>query len=365
MSILLACSFDESEWAAWPPCLREALPGQTWLRAEDAASFSSAERAGVDIAIVANPRPGQLVGYPKLRLIQSLWAGVDRLLDDPTLPADVPLVRMVDPAMSAAMAETALWAVLSLHRGYFKYARQQAGQVWQQHGQRRADEVQVLIAGLGELGRTVALRLLRNGYRVSAWRRGAVGADTGGVTRSEPTARGSGSSLNSPIGAEEDRLAELADFGQRWHQGAGAEAWQALAAQADVVINLMPLTGATNSFFDAARFAGFKRGAGFVNLARGAAVVDADLIAALDAGQLGHAVLDVFRREPLATDHPFWRHPGVTVLPHVAALTDPRSASLVAAANVQALRSLAPGDRAADVARAATLRGAVDRQRGY
>lgn len=365
MSILLACSFDESEWAAWPPSLRQALPGQTWLRAENAGTFSAAERAAVDIAIVANPRPGQLAGYPNLRLIQSLWAGVDRLLDDPTLPADVPLVRMVDPAMSAAMAETALWATLSLHRGFFIYTRQQAGQVWQQHEQRRADEVQVLIAGLGELGRTVAHRLLRNGYRVSAWRRGAVGADTGDVGSSEPGAPGRWSGLDSHTGADVDGLADLADFGQRWHQGAGAEAWQALAAQADVVINLMPLTWATQGFFDAARFAGFRRGAGFVNLARGAAVVDADLIAALDAGQLGHAVLDVFRREPLATDHPFWRHPGVTVLPHVAALTDPRSASLVAAANVRALRSLAPGDRAADVALIATLRGAVDRQRGY
>lgn len=334
VTILLACSFDAAEWAAWPPCLREALPRQTWLRAEDAAAFSAAQRAEVDIAVVANPRPGQLVGYPNLRLIQSLWAGVDRLLDDPTLPADVPLVRMVDPAMTAAMAETALWATLSLHRGFFSYARQQSLRQWVQLDQRRADECRVLVAGQGELGRSVSERLAGQGYRVSGWSR-TPRASTG------------------------------PDQATTWSQRSGADAWPALAAQADVVINLMPLTPATRGYFDAACFAGFKRGAGFVNLARGAAVDDEALLAALDYGQVSHAVLDVFQREPLDPEHRYWRHPAVTVLPHVAALTDPRSASLVAAANVRALRSLAPGDRAADVALAATLRGAADRQRGY
>jgi glyoxylate/hydroxypyruvate reductase A len=156
-----------------------------------------------------------------------------------------------------------------------------------------------------------------------------------------------------------DDLSELAAFGQHWHHGSGADAWTALAARADVVINLMPLTAATQGFFDSARFAGFKHGAGFVNLARGAAVVDADLIAALDAGQLGHAVLDVFRREPLAADHPFWRHPAITVLPHVAALTDPRSASRIAAANIELVRG------ASGAALPGGVAGLVNRKRGY
>jgi glyoxylate/hydroxypyruvate reductase A len=310
------------------------LPGQSWHRADQAAPLSDAERAAVDIAIVANPRPGQLTGYPNLRLIQSLWAGVDRLLDDPTLPAEVPLLRMVDPAMSAAMAETALWAVLSLHRGFFTYARQQAERRWVQHDQRRADEVHVLVAGQGELGCTVAARLVGQGYRVSGWSR------TGRVPACQPAAL-------------------------PWLQHSGADAWPALAAQADIVVNLLPLTAATRGYFDAGRFAGFKRGAGFVNLARGAAVDDEALLAALDAGHLGHAVLDVFRREPLDPAHRYWHHPAVTVLPHVAALTDARSAAGIAAANVRALQALAPGDRSADQALVAGLRGWVDRQRGY
>ena len=119
------------------------------------------------------------------------------------------------------------------------------------------------------------------------------------------------------------------------------------------MINLLPLTPATRGLIDAAFFAALPRGAGLVNLARGAHVVDADLLAALDAGRLARAVLDVFTTEPLPADHAFWRHPRVTLLPHVAALTDERSASAVVAANLRAL------------ARGEPLAHRVDRARGY
>jgi len=96
-----------------------------------------------------------------------------------------------------------------------------------------------------------------------------------------------------------------------------------------------------------------RRGAGFVNLARGAQVVDADLLAALESGELRHAVLDVFHTEPLPAEHRFWSHPQVTLLPHVAAQTDPRSAAQIAASNVHALRE------------GRALQHLVDRRRGY
>ena len=136
-----------------------------------------------------------------------------------------------------------------------------------------------------------------------------------------------------------------------WSRSAGPLA-QALAG-ADVVVNLLPLTAETRGLLDAAAFAQMPRGAGLVNLARGAHVVEADLLAALGSGQLSHAVLDVFATEPLPAAHPFWSHPAITVLPHVAAPTDPRSAAVIAARNVEALRSDQP------------LRHLVDRSRGY
>jgi glyoxylate/hydroxypyruvate reductase A len=316
MNVLLTGRLDEAEREAWLLALRQAAPGDAWWGDAD----GDLPREAIEVAVVANPAPGALAGLPRLRLVQSLWAGVDQLLADTTVPAEVPIARMVDVAMNAAMAETALWAALSLHRGFFDYATQQRAGAWRQLAQRRADEVSLLVLGLGQMGRTVASRLAAQGYRVSAWR-AAVGRD-----RPVPP-------------------------GVVAH--AGAAALGALLPSTDIVVNLLPLTAATRGLLDAPFFAALPAGASVVNLARGAHVVDADLLAALDSGHLHHAVLDVFETEPLPADHRYWQHPAVTVLPHVAALTDVRSAAKVVAANLAALRVGAP------------IAHRVERERGY
>jgi glyoxylate/hydroxypyruvate reductase A len=289
MKVLLCGDFDTGEHAHWLAALSAAMPEAQWL---DAAA-AHADATAVQAAVVANPPPGSLQGLPKLRLVQSLWAGVDRLLADPTLPAGVPLARMVDPAMNAAMAETALWAVLSLHRGFFAYARCQREGVWRPHAQTRADDCRVSVLGQGEMGRAAAARIAAMGYRVQGWRR-------------------DGTALAPLLGGS------------------------------DIVVNLLPLTPETRGLLDARFFAALPAGASVVNLARGAHVVDADLLAALDSGQIQHAVLDVFHTEPLPAGHAYWQHPRVTVLPHAAAATDPRSAATVVAANLRALRDGRP-----------------------
>ena len=299
MAILVAADFDDDDWAAWWPLLQATLPNEHLLR--DRAAVAVHE---IDIALVANPPPGSLRGLPNLRLIQSLWAGVDRLLDDASVPVEVPLARMVDPAMNATMAQTVLWAVTSLQRCFFTYAAQQKAGVWKQHALRRADEVTVVVLGMGQMGQAAAQLLTQHGHRVLGWRRSA---------------------------------------------GALAP----VLAQADVVVNLLPLTAETRGLLNAAAFAQMPRGASLVNLARGAHVVEADLLAALATGQLNHAVLDVFATEPLPPGHPFWSHPAITVLPHVAAPTDPRSAAMIAARNIAALRNNW------------ALQHLVDRKRGY
>ena len=288
------------EQSEWHVALSTAMPEAHWLD----LSAAHAHPARVHAAVVANPAPGCLQGLPALRLIQSLWAGVDRLLADTTLPAGVPVARMVDPAMNAAMAETALWAVLSLHRGFFTYAQRQRQREWRVHAQRRADEVRVLVLGQGQMGRAAAARIAQQGYTLSTWRR-------------------DGSAL------------------------------QPLLAQADIVVNLLPLTDDTRGLLDARFFAALPPDASVVNLARGAHVVDADLLAALGSGHLRHAVLDVFHVEPLPVEHAYWLHPKVTLLPHAAAGTDARSAAAVAVANLRACRDGAP------------IQNLVDRTRGY
>jgi glyoxylate/hydroxypyruvate reductase A len=316
MNILLSGEFEAAELHAWRQSLQAALPAARWLSRDEALAVADT----VQVAVVANPPPGSLRGLPKLRLIQSLWAGVDRLLRDPTLPPGVPIARMVDPAMNASMAETALWATLALHRGTFDYALSQRQGLWQPRPLRRAASVRVLVLGLGQMGLASARRIAGQGYRVSGW-------------------------------SQRPRAPSTEVDGIDVH--AGAAALTPLLAASDIVINLLPLTPATSGLLDARVFAALPSGAGVVNLARGAHLVDADLLAALDRGQLAHAVLDVFHTEPLPAGHAFWTHPRVTVLPHVAAQTDPASASRLVAANVQALLAGRP------------LAHVVDRGRGY
>lgn len=311
MAILIAADFSADEWAAWGPALAAALPGEQLLREAD-----ESQRADIDVALVANPPVGALQGLPRLRFIQSLWAGVDKLLLDASVPAGVPLARMVDPMMNTTMAQTALWAVLGLHREFFRYAAQQRVAQWKQHAPVRAGEIEVAVLGLGQMGRTTAQTLLQHGYRVSGW--SANPCTLSGINTSS-----------------------------------GDAALPTLLASAHIVVNLLPLTPATRGLFNAQTFAQMRPGASLVNLARGAHVVDVDLIAALDRGHLQHALLDVFNTEPLPADHPFWRHAQVTVLPHVAAQTDPGSAAPIAADNVRAFRA------------GRTPSNLVDRTRGY
>lgn len=315
MKIAFDARLDGAERADWWRALTDALPDDDWM---DPAvdGTASARWREADIAVVANPLPGRLAGCTQLKLVQSLWAGVDRLLADATLPAAVPIARMVDPMMNRAMAETAAWAVLSLHRRAFDYAAQQRQVLWRALPQKRADEVAVLVLGLGQMGGTAALQLAALGYRVSGWSARARQVD--GVATSAGWAQ-----LPAALGA------------------------------ADIVVNLLPLTDDTRGLFDRTRLAQLRTGASLVNLARGAHVVEKDLLVALNSGRLAHAVLDVFDTEPLPATHVFWFHPQVTLWPHAAAQTDLRSAAAVVAANVEAVRRGEPPAHR------------VDRSRGY
>jgi glyoxylate/hydroxypyruvate reductase A len=302
MNVVMAARLGDDERAAWWTALRKAAPQVQWWTPEEAERHPEA----VEAAVVANPPPGALAAYPRLRLVQSLWAGVDRLLAGGDLAAHVPLARMVDPAMTAAMAQTVCWAVLGLHRGFLEAARHQAAARWQPLVQRRADECQVLLLGQGVLGTAAHEALQTLGYR--------------------------------PLG---------------WSRRDGTAALDEALAQTDVLVNLLPLTPQTRGLLNARVLARLRPGAGLVNLARGAHLVEADLLHALTHGPIAHAVLDVFEQEPLPPDHPFWAHPRIRVLPHVAAQTDPRTAAAVVADN---LRRLAQG---------LPLQHLVDRDRGY
>ena len=257
----------------------------------------------IEAALVWRPPPGLLDQLANLRLILSLGAGVDHVLADPSLPPGVPIVRLVDPYMTVAMSEYVQAQVLRLHRQDPAYLAQQKKALWRQLPQPNAAERRVGVLGLGVLGGDAALKLKVLGFDVAGWSR------------------------------TERKLPGIASF----HGPAGLGA---LLGRSEILVNLLPLTPATTGILDAGLFARLPRGASLVNCARGGHLVEADLLAALDSGQLSAAVLDVFGDEPLPPRHPFWRHPRIFITPHVAAATHAPTAAPGVAEN---LRRLAAG----------------------
>jgi glyoxylate/hydroxypyruvate reductase A len=296
----------------WRAQLSQHLPPGETL----ALATQLTDKTAVDVALAANPRWGELARFPNLRFVQSLWAGVDGLLGDPELPENITLARLVDPAMAQSMAEGAIAAVLYLHRQFPVYLQQQTSHTWRQLPQPVASHRRVGILGFGKMGEPVARGLAALGFAVSAW---------GLSPRAETSV----------------------DYS--W----GAAGLERLLAKTQILVNLLPLTDATRGVLNAELFSRLPAGAALINLGRGGHLKDADLLQALDTRHLGHAVLDVFHQEPLPADHAFWSHPHVTVLPHVAASTDPESAAPLALQNVAAFRAGRP------------LTGVVSRSRGY
>jgi glyoxylate/hydroxypyruvate reductase len=287
VKILFASTSEEP--GRWLPLLEPALPKDR---------FTLEPGADVDVALVANPPAGTFAQLPNLKLVQSLWMGVENLLADAALPRGVPVARLLDPGMIAAMTETVLAHVLDWHRLHFRYREQQLERVWRQLPQVMATERTVGLLGLGALGSAVAQPLARLGFRVLGWNRRP--RDVAGV----------------------ERRADLAEVLER----------------SDIVVCLLPLTYHTRHLFNARTFAQMPEGACLINVGRGAHVVEKDLLAALDSRWITHAYLDVFEVEPLPPAHPFWRHPSVTVTPHAAALTEPRTAFPKIVENIERLR---------------------------
>src|SRR4051794_11866198 len=170
--LFLATAENRNDWEG---PLRAALPHDELRFFPDVG-----DPAAIDCALVAVPPPGELATLPSLRLIQSLWVGVESLLTDPTLPADVPIARLVDPGMTETMVETALQHVLNAHRDYDTYREQQAARLWRQLPQVRARDRRIGILGLGELGLAAARALVALNFDLAGW--GRTPKDLPGIT---------------------------------------------------------------------------------------------------------------------------------------------------------------------------------------
>jgi glyoxylate/hydroxypyruvate reductase A len=270
--------------------------------------------AAVEFAVVWKQPAGSVSSLPNLQALQSFGAGVDSILSDTTLPASLPLARIIDPHLTASMLDY-LDTVVNYYRLRFdEFGNNQLQQVWKPRSPRKIRHLTVL--GLGELGSAAARHFAGLGYSVRGW----------------------SGSLRQIDGVQ---------------CFAGDDQFADAVAEADLLICLLPLTPATENLLNEVRLAQLKTGAILVNVARGAIVDDEALLAALQTGQLAAACLDVFRIEPLPAQHRFWTTPGILLTPHISAVTNADTAVAQIAENYRRVQAGLP------------LLNPVDRTRGY
>jgi len=268
----------------------------------------------VDYIVLAPNGPVRdFSAFTRARAVMSLWAGVETIVGNDTLTQ--PLTRMVDEGLTSGMAEWVTGHVLRHHLEIDLDIARPPGD-WNPHIPPLARERPVTILGLGQLGQAAARMLAGIGFPVTGWSRRQK-------------------EVNAIICLS------------------GEDGLRHALSTAQILVLLLPDTPATENIVNSETLALLPDGAVIVNPGRGPLIDDDALLAALDLGKIGHATLDVFRKEPLPADHPYWHHPKVTVTPHIAAETRPATAARVIAENIRRSEAGEP------------LLYRVDRSRGY
>ena len=281
---------------AWRDTFAEKLPDlelRVWPDAGEAADIEYLAFMAPDFDV--------LPAFPNLKAMFSRSAGVEAFVDHPKLPK-VPLGKMEPPGGDPMMTEYVVMHVLRFHRDMPGYQEAQANREWRRTRIVRPEERRVGFLGYGMMAKAPALVLKSLGFPVSAW-------------------------VRSPREQEEVPI---------FH---GRDQLERFLNQTDIAVCLLPLTPETEGIFCARTFAMMPRGAMLVNVGRGKHVVEADLIRALDLGQLSYAALDALWPEPLPTDSPLWLHPKITVMPHVARRPTVPQLVTEIAANIRSLQA--------------------------
>ena len=295
---------------AWLAALSRAMPEAK------IGAWPKTEADEADYAIVWKPPQELLAALAKAKAVFNLGAGVDAFAEASVLCRDLPNIRLEDAGMAEQMVEYSCHAVLRFYRELDAYAEQQRAAMWRPRRRLDKRSFGIGVLGLGVMGAAVAQAVARFGFPVFGW---------SGTRKT---------------------IAGVAS-----HAGAGE--LDAVLARARVLICLLPSTPETRGLLDRARLSRLPRGACVVNLARGDLLVEEDLIALLDEGQLAAAILDVFREEPLPAQHAFWHHPKITVTPHISAATLIDESVEQIAAKIRRLEQGLP------------VTGIVVRERGY
>lgn len=292
MTIKILFSANEENWRRYKAPLQDALDNKS-LDYELGITITPSE---VDYIIYAPSSPLQdFSPYTKLKAVLNLWAGVEGVTNNETL--NVPLARMVDSGLTDGMVEWVTGHTLRHHLGIDKHIHGQDG-IWRSYVPPLAKDRIITILGLGTLGTACGIALERLGFNVRGWSR------------------------------REKRVDGILCF-------YGDDQIDSSLLDADIVVLLLPDTPLTQNILNQHTLNLLKRGAFVLNPGRGPLIDDDALLAALETGQIEHATLDVFRIEPLPKNHQYWSNNKVTVIPHKASETRPKTASQVIAMNIE------------------------------
>jgi glyoxylate/hydroxypyruvate reductase len=292
ISILPKADIDQ-----WLKILKKKLPKERIVKF---SNLKKSDYKKIDVAIVANPNPTEVKKLVNLKWIQSVWVGVEKLVES-FKSERVKIVRLIDPEMNRTMSEAVLSWVLYLHRDMHFYQVQQNKRVWKEADYIKPSKKIVSIIGLGELGSASAAKLIENGFNVCGWSRG------------------------------KKNIKKVKSF-------TGELGLKNMLKQTDILVCLIPLTRNTKYLLNYKMLSYLKKGASIINFARGAIINAKDLVKHLNSGTIKHAVLDVFEQEPLPKTSILWKHKNVTVLPHISAHTDMDTASSIVCKNIKMYR---------------------------
>ena len=296
---------------AWLNSLQQAMPDAN-IRV-----WQEGDTAPADYALVWKPPAAMLRGRTDLKAIFNLGAGVDAILQlGDALPAGVPVIRIDDAGMGVQMGEFVTHAVLRYFRRLDDYAMQNREQLWRCLAPYEKEDFSIGVLGLGVLGNRIIDALRPFGFPLHGWSR---------------------------------TQKDLPDVNCH----SGQDGLDHFLRASRVLVVILPLTAETEDILHHANLAKLPRGAYVINVARGAHLVDADLLALIRQGHIAGATLDVFREEPLAPAHPFWQEPRISITPHISALTVRGESARQIATKIAALED---GQQ---------VIGLVDQSRGY
>ncbi len=276
MSVIVISPGRDPE--AWVQELKNQHPGMKII-----AYPEEHDKEEVEYAITWKHPRGIFKNYPNLKVIASMGAGVDHITSDPEIPENVTITRIIDDQLTVDMSAFVLALVMNHLRDLSFHHNHTS---WKPTDYLRIEDQHIGVMGVGVLGSAVVKTLTKVGFKVSGW---ATQTKQGAAV---------------PIFGE-DQLDEFLN-------------------QTNILVCLLPLTQQTENILNKELFQKLPKGAYIINVARGQHLVEHDLLEMVDTGHLSGASLDVFRKEPLPEEHPFWKNPRIKITPHIASVTDPK-----------------------------------------